>query len=198
MKAIVALLLAVSGSAYAGDEFVNVTAGFRVTKPSEWVYVTASENVENMRAVKLKDEEFHAAMLKYSTAPLVAMMKYQEPFEDVNPSFKVQIKPYGAMKGKPPKEVLEFLLPQIGRVFKDFVIAQAPAEVLVSGIASAYAKVEYTMEIPDGRTFPTTSEMWIVPHGEYFFMIGAGTRQDEKTGTRAEIREILDSVKVEG
>jgi hypothetical protein len=36
-----------------------------------------------------------------------------------------------------------------------------------------------------------------VPHGDYFFLLGAGTRQDETTGTRAEIRAIVDSVKIE-
>jgi hypothetical protein len=41
------------------------------------------------------------------------------------------------------------------------------------------------------------SELWIVPRGDYFFMIGAGTRQDEKTGTRKEIQEILKTVKID-
>src|SRR5262245_4472570 len=30
-------------------------------------------------------------MLKYATAPLVAIMKYFEPYDDLNPSFKVNI-----------------------------------------------------------------------------------------------------------
>jgi hypothetical protein len=57
--------------------------------------------------------------------------------------------------------------------------------------------MNYTMEIPDGRSFQTTSELWIVPRGDYFFMIGAGTRQDEKTGSREEIQDILASLKIE-
>jgi hypothetical protein len=57
-------------------------------------------------------------------------------------------------------------------------------------------RINYSLQIPDGRSFPTTSEMWIVPKGNYFYMIGAGTRQDEKTGSRREIRQILDSVKI--
>ena len=56
-------------------------------------------------------------------------------------------------------------------------------------------KIHYSLQVPDGRTFPTTSEMWIVPKGDYFFMIGAGTRQDEKTGSRREIQQIVDSIK---
>jgi len=45
--------------------------------------------------------------------------------------------------------------------------------------------------------FPTASELWIVPRGDYFFLIGAGTRQDEKTGGRDEIRSILGTVRIE-
>lgn len=136
-------------------------------------------------------------MQKYATAPLVAMTKFPEPFEDVNPSFKVNLKPYGGLKGKSPQEIISLVVPQFQKVFKDFVLVQPPTEVVVSNIKSAYARMNYTMEIPDGRTFPITSELWIVPRGDYFFLIGAGTRQDEKTGSREEIQSILKTVKIE-
>lgn len=79
-------------------------------------------------------------------------------------------------------------------IVKDVVLVQAPTEVMVAGVASGHARIHYTMELADGRSFPTASELWIVPRGDYFFMIGAGTRQDEKTGTRAEIQGILNSI----
>jgi hypothetical protein len=179
------------------DVFQSPTAGFQLTKPAEWTYMTAAQNLENIKAMKLSDEEFHAAMQKYATAPLVAITKYPEPYDDVNPSFKVNIKPYGGLKGKTPQELINLVVPQFQRTFKDFVLVQPPTETVVSGLTSAYARMNYTMELPDGRTFPTTSELWIVPRGDYFFMIGAGTRQDEKTGTREEIRAILETVKIE-
>jgi len=179
------------------NAFNNPTAGLQLTKPAEWSYVTAAQNMDNIKAMKLSDEEFHAAMQKYATAPLVAMMKFPEPFEDVNPSFKVNLKPYGGLKGKPPQEIINLVVPQFQKTFKDFVLVQPPTEVVVSGIKSAYARMNYTMEIPDGRTFPTTSELWIVPRGDYFFMIGAGTRQDGKTGSREEIQSILKTVQIE-
>lgn len=194
----VALLLwavvCISGDA---DVFKNPTVGFQITKPADWNYITAVRNMENIKSMKLTDEEFQAAMQKYATAPLVAIAKYPEPYDDVNPSFKVNIKPYGDLKGIGPKEIIRLVLPQLQNAFKDFELVQLPTEVSVSGITSAYARMNYTMEISNGRTFPTTSELWIVPHGDYFFMIGAGTRQDEKTGNRDEIQEILRTVKIE-
>lgn len=194
-----ALFILGAGLAAAADPnvFNNSTAGFQMTKPEEWSYITAAQNMDNIKAVKLSDETLHAALQKYATAPLVAMTKFPEPFDDVNPSFKVSLKPYGGLKGKLPQEIISLMVPQFQNLFKDFVLVQPPSEVAVSGIKSAYVRMNYTMEIPDGRTFPTTSELWIVPRGDYFFMIGAGTRQDEKTGSREEIQSILNTVKID-
>jgi hypothetical protein len=179
------------------EVFSNPTAGLQMSKPDDWHYVTAAQNLANIKALKLSDEEFHAAMQNYATAPLVAITKYKEPFEDVNPSFKINIKPYGQLKGRKPGDLITMLIPQFERAFKSFQVVQAPTDVVVSGIPSAYARMNYVMETPDGVFFPITSELWIVPRGDYFFMLGAGTRQDEKTGTRKEIESILDSVKIE-
>lgn len=188
-----------AGQAAAGEPevFNNPTAGLKLTKPASWHYVSAAQNLENIKAMKLSDEEFHAAMKKYAAAPLVAMTKHPEPFDDVNPSLKINIKPFGGLKGRPPQDVVNLIVPQFQKVFKDFELVQPPMEVEVSGIKSAYARMNYTMEIPDGRTFPITSELWIVPRGDYFFMIGAGTRQDERTGSREEIQGILRELKIE-
>lgn len=192
------LILSVGSSRAAEpDIFHNPTAGLWITKPAQWNYVTASQNMDNLKATKLSDEEFHAAMQKFATVPLVVMSKFPESFDDVNPSFKVNLKPYGGLKGKTPEEMISLVVPQFQKVFKDFALVQPPTEVLVSNIKSGYARMNFTMEAPDGRTFPTTSELWIVPHGSYFFMIGAGTRQDEKTGSREEIQGILKSVRIE-
>ena len=47
----------------------------------------------------------------------------------------------------------------------------------------------------EGQAFPACSEMWILPRGDFFFLIGAGSREDERTGTREEIRGILATLK---
>ena len=166
-----------AGTAAADDDtFRSVTVGFEVTKPASWQFATAQQNLENLKNTKLNDEEFHQMMLKYSTAPLVAMTKYQEPFDDVNPSFKVQVKPFGQLKGTDPKQVLTMVSGQMKKVFKDFTITQPPTDVVVAGIKSAYMRLNYSLQVVGGGMFPTTYEMWIVPKGDYFFMMGAGTR----------------------
>lgn len=198
IKLIFLVIFLLTGIAYADENiFKSITVGFEVTKPKGWSFVTAQENLDNLKRTKLSDDEFHQLILKYATAPLVAMMKYPEPYDDLNPSLKVNIKPFGQLKGRDGKEVISLILPQFQKVFKDFQLVQAPIDVKVAGLKAAYVRINYSLQIPDGRTFPTTSELWIVPRGDYFFMIGAGTRQDEKTGSRKEIEQIMKSIKIE-
>jgi len=89
-----------------------------------------------------------------------------------------------------------YILPQFQKMFQDFNLVQAPTDTTVGKLPAAYMRINYSLAIPDGRTFPTASELWIVPRGDYFFMIGAGTRQDGKTGSREEITKILSSVEL--
>lgn len=198
IKLFLLLSFLLTGTAYANENtFKSITVGFEITKPKEWSFVTAQQNLDNIKRTKLSNEEFKELMLKYATAPLVAMTKYPEPYDDLNPGFKVNIKPFGQIKERDGKEVISLILPQLQKMFKDFQITQPPVDTQVAGFKAGYVRINYSLQIPDGRTFPTTSELWVVPRGDYFFMIGAGTRQDEKTGRRKEIEQIMKSIKIE-
>lgn len=199
MKIIQAVVLYfISSVAFAQDNniFESVTLEFKLTKPAEWQFATAAENLENLKKVQLSSEELRQYMLKYATAPLVVITKYPEPFDDLNPSFKVNIKPLGQLKGADPKKILELILPQFQKIFQDFNLIQPPSDTTVGRLPAAYMRINYSLTAEDGRTFPTASELWIVPRGDYFFMIGAGTRQDEKTGSRDEIAKIMSSIEL--
>lgn len=198
-KRVLLLALLVPAAALAADDantFSSVTFGFEITKPADWHFMTAEEHYENLRRTDLKDEEFQELMIKYSTAPLVAMTKYREPYEDLNPSIKINVKPYGQFRGMDAKDILAIIVPQLESLFEDFEIVQGPADGRVAGIKSGYVRMHYSLSAPDGTVYPTASELWVVPNGDYFFMIGVGTRQDEKTGKRKEIRKILKTIKI--
>jgi hypothetical protein len=98
------------------------------------------------------------------------------------------------LKGTEPVKIIGTVLPQLQRAFEDFTIVQQPMEVMVGGLRAGYTRVHYTLQTSDGQSFPTASELWIVPRGDFFFMLGAGTRQDEKTGSRADISKILATI----
>ncbi|HMA73939.1 MAG TPA: hypothetical protein VKP67_21020 [Xanthobacteraceae bacterium] len=193
----IACLLATSVSAAEWlARFDSPIAGFHVVKPAGWSFLTAEQNIAAVKGLQFSDKELQEAWEKYTTAPLVAMAKYPEPFADVNPSFKVNIKPFGLFKGKDAKEIAAAILSVLQRALKDIEVVQPASDVTVSGLKGAYMRLNYTAQM-EGRQVAGTSELWIVPRGDYFFMMGAGTRPDEKTGTRAEIQKIVATVRID-
>jgi len=179
------------------NEFQSQGVGLSVTKPNDWNFVSAEKNLENLKQIQLDDEEFHELMLRHSTVPLVTIAKHREPYDDLNPSLKITVRPLGGLPGDQPIQILELILPQMRSMFADFEVIQGPMELDVAGHQASYAKFHYLLETQDGNSFPTCSELWLVPRGNFFFLIGAGTRQDEKTGSRDEIQSILSSLKIE-
>jgi hypothetical protein len=67
----------------------------------------------------------------------------------------------------------------------------------LAGLKSAHVSLDYNLRLDGGRILPTRLELWIVPRGKIFFVIGTGTRQDERTGKRAEIQKIIESIKID-
>jgi len=190
------LLMVTSGFAEEG-KYSNPTLGFSVIKPADWTFITADENLDNIARSEFKDEATKEMLMKYATAPLVAMTKYKEPYDDVNPSFKLNIKPLNNFDASNPKAILEVVVAPMSKMFQDFEILQGPENTTINGRNAGYVRINYSMKVPDGRTFPICSELWIIPRKNFFFMVGAGTRQDEKTGTREEIKGILNGLIIE-
>ena len=50
-------------SAEEPNVFSNSTAGIRMTKPADWHYVTAAQNLDNIKALKLSDAEIYRGAL---------------------------------------------------------------------------------------------------------------------------------------
>lgn len=180
------------------NKFYSETVGFEITKPSDWHFLTVQDNIDNLKRVDFRDPEFKELIVKYSTRPLVVMTKYAEPFNDLNPSIKVVFKPFGSLQDKGALGVLEFMLSQLYKVdvFNDLKVVQKPTKINISGIEGAYMRINYNF-IVDKSIFPVISEMRIIPQGNYYFMVGFGVRQDEKTGTIQEVLDIISSIIVQ-
>lgn len=176
------------------DRFRNPTAQFELRKPTDWVYLSAEQNTANLKAVGISDADLREAMVKHATVPMVVLAKHPEPFNDLNPSFKVNMRPLGQFAGQPPAAILTALLPALTRAFADATLVQAPLATKVGGLDAAYLRIDYMLRAGDAE-YPTTSELWVVPRGDFFFLIGAGSRRDEATGSRREIAEILESIR---
>jgi hypothetical protein len=181
------------GQAIAGETIRNEAFGFEVTLPDGWVQSTAAQYYENISRIQADDPEFQDALMKHANTPLVMAMKYPEPFEDVNPSFKINARPYGPLSDKDGVAIIEVILPTLQSAFTDMAITSPPTKVTVGGRAAGHVAIKYSMKTPVGE-LPTASELWIIPDVHYFYIIGIGFRQDESTGARAEAAQPVETL----
>ena len=179
-----------------GETVQIPTLGLSVFRPADWVTITADENARNIRSVQMDDPEFQELLARYANAPVFAIAKYPEPYADLNPSLKINVRPLGGFAKFAPEDILTAAIPTFTRAFNDVKVVEGPRPAQLSGRKAAYAKLSYTLR-SNKLAVPTISEIWIVPKGSIFFMIGAGTRTDEKNGSRAEIRQIMDRLRIE-
>jgi hypothetical protein len=179
----------------AGQTISIPTLGLSVVRPAGWSTVTAEQNSRNLRSVQMDDRKLQELAARYATVPVVALAKYPEPYDDLNPSFKINVRPIGGFAGHAPEDILLAATPTLQRMFGEVRFEEAPRRTTIDGRSAAYARLSYTLRA-GGKAFPTISEIWVVPSGPVFFMIGTGTRADERNGTRAEARAIVDSIRL--
>lgn len=170
--------------------------GLSIVRPATWVTITADQNTRNLRSVQMDDPEFQALAARYANSPVVAMAKYPEPYADLNPSLKMNVRPVGGFAGRPPEEIVAAALPTFRRGFEDMKILDGPRRTTLAGRPAGFVRIAYTLRT-GANAFPASSEVWIVPKGPVFLLIGAGTRADESNGSRSEIRSIIDSLRLD-
>ncbi|MFS0738158.1 hypothetical protein ABC347_14005 [Sphingomonas sp. 1P06PA] len=190
------VLIAAAAAANAAPvEFSNPTAGVRVTMPDGWVAVTAEQNRETLSRAEIRDMDFAAAVARYATVPMFAFARYPEPFDDLNPSFKINLRPAGAFVGRSGVQIIEAMVPGLEKAFGAMPVIP-PHATTVSGLPAGHVRIDYEL-VADGRNFPVSSDLWVVPHGSHFFIIGTGIRQDERTGSRADVERIVASLRID-
>jgi hypothetical protein len=189
------LVVALGAPALAQDQYSNTPFGFSARKPVDWHYLTAEQFQENVKARDFSDPKIKELVARHTQKPFFAVTKYKEPYPDLNPSVSVNVREAGDLKGVPPVQSLQAFSAAFARVFKDFSIAEGPLATKVSGHPAAYMRMNSTFEAA-GQAWRATSEMWLVPRGDVLFLISASTREDQKNGTRKEVRGIIGTINI--
>lgn len=185
------------GYAAEPDTFRNPCAGISITKPADWYYMGIDKNYEYLKNSIMKDEELKKLSLKMADVPMIIIMKYPEPYNNLNPTLKIDVKPTGDYKGTNPKKILSAMTASMGDFFDGFKIIKGPVESKIDGMNGAYIRFNTIMKMEGGQSYPSCSEIWVIPRGAHMFMFSANTRQDEKNCKRDEIRKIIDTIKID-
>ena len=196
-KRIAALVFGFLLAASAQAETIrNPVIGLSIEKPDEWHVLTADANAKNLEKVDFGSPEFQAAIRRYASVPLIAFTRYLEPYPDLNASVKLNTRPVGSFVGKSGQEILQAVLPSLQAVMSEVKIITAPETTRLAGKPAGHMALSYTLK-SGSASYPAIAEMWVVPRGAYFILIGAGYRPDEKTGDRKTVSNIISLIKLD-
>lgn len=175
------------------NKYTNSTLGLSIVKPEDWHFLSIEASQNSLNNVRLKDKQIQEYMRKYSSKPIVVITKYPESYSDVNPSLKINIKPFGRLP-RDPHKIMEIIIPTWKRAFRDFEIIQEVEDTMLGGLPATHVQIHYSLENNSGEIRSIRSDLWIAMRGDYFFLVGSGLKQDESNGSYQEIKQILDSL----
>ena len=182
-----------STSVLAQDRVENSNAGISLERPQSWQSATAAQIQANRERVRLSDSEFQQAMVARSALPIIALMKYPEPYEGLNPSVQITLRQ--ALKGT-PTQLLTGAVATMRRGFADLSIVQPVAATTVSGLPAASVRVTYTLRTTT-QSMPVLSRLWLVPRGSLMFLIGMSGAQSGPDVSEAEFAKVLQSIQID-
>jgi hypothetical protein len=175
--------------------FHHPGAGFSLTKPMDWNYLSPEMVKTTSKSTKWNDVELGKMIKENPNAPLVVITRYQEPYPTLNPSVAVTMVNL-PVEGMPPKDILNMSTEVLKRAYPDLTYVDKVQDANVDGINGAYTKIKYTMAAGNQK-FPTLTRMWLVPRGKIMFTVGMSGPQEGPDVSDDTFQKILSSIKIE-
>jgi hypothetical protein len=177
------------------NTFISQTAGIKITKPAHWNFIGLEAIKENREKVKLQDKKMDEGVKK-ANAPLVAIMKYKEPYDDINPSFQVLVRPLGTLAGKTAAEIWSIMIPGLQKAYKDFKVLKKPHDIEIDGKKASEIEISYAVETQDGRQFKSQSRMIMWLKENHMYQFGMSFPQKASHADLSELDGIVKSIKL--
>lgn len=183
----------------AEDRFYSEVAGFGLVKPSAWRFATIEMEEANRSRVSLGNGNLDELVRRNASAPLVVVLKHSEPYDKLNPSVKVGIRPLGQLATSSPRRIAEVVVAGMAQSVPSFSLEGEIEDTVVSGLPAAAfrARLTVTATASDQQTdYPVLSRTWLVPRGNYLFMIGMGGPPTGEDVSESEFATILESIEI--
>lgn len=190
---VIVFAAATATATMAAETYQNAVFGVQVTKPDSWQVMNGtSDGVTRLE----RDKALLAQAIKlHLNGPLVELAKYREPFADVSPSFDLAIADIGENRALTGSAILNKYDAQFSSGFVNLVVEQAARDVVVGERPAGYMRFRHLADVEKVGRVEVATEFWAIPRGDFFILIVASTRADEKTGARAEIDRIIQTVR---
>lgn len=177
------------------DAFRSDAARIELRKPAGWHFQTLESAFANRAAVKMNDEEFQKAVAQMASAPLVVATRHVEPYDSLNPSFQVIVRPLGTLEGRSGVEILRVVEPALRANFADFATVDSIRATSVAGQPAARMTIRYTLRTQDDREYPTRATLVMVPRGKVLYQLGFSGPPTGPDAIASEVDSVLASVR---
>lgn len=176
--------------------FTSTLLGIELQYPNNWNLLSTDDFYEQLENIKTENKYFNENVAKLANKPLLALSRYELDYDDLNPTFKISIKPYGAIKQNALGEILVFIFEQFKSIFKNFRVRIPPKLVQLDNKEAYYGKVYYSIKSTLDIEFHVCSEIWLIHKGFYFIMIAAATNHNGEKHIKDDINKIIKSLKI--
>ena len=189
------LLVALAAPKSDPDLFRSEIARLEMRKPHGWHFQTLETVLTNRANVKLKDGEFERLVRERAATPLVVATKHEEPYDSLNATLQVLVRPAGPFEGLPAEEILGSVLPVLQTQFTNYSELSPVRSTKVGGQPAARVTIAYTLKTQDEREFPTRATLVMIPRGKVLYQLGISGPSTGPDVPGAEVDSVLASVR---
>lgn len=162
-----------SESSASDNEFYSEMAGFRITKPDNWVFGTIEQEEANRERVSTGNEQTDEAV-RQARVPLVVIMRHPEPIDEPNPSLKVLFRELPKGKSQTPEKLAQIVAAGMKQMIPSFELDGEITDAVVGGLPAAHFRSKFTVQVGNGgESYPVRSRTWMVPREGHLFVIAA-------------------------
>ena len=178
----------------APEIFTDSTFGLSIQKPADWRSIPVQANAVDRQKVMANNPDLVGAIQKDAAAPLYAFTRTWEPDRRIAATVKIGVRSADSFEGMSGEKVLDAILVSL-RDQMHVTVVTAPEVVSLAGQQTGHFAITYALKDSEGPVY-IASEMWVIPRGKYFVVLGATYPPADRERDHPEVMKIVDSLRL--
>ena len=177
LLACLGLALSLAAPAIA-KTYSNELFGITIERPDNWHTISVAEASANAREkVEIDTPEFDSAVGEFQNAALFVFMKYPITHPGIIPTLKLTVHSAQGLDGASDVQIVGLMTREMGAMFQDFEVVEAPTEVTIGTTKAARFTVRFGLPA-HGKVYRITSRAWVIKRGRYFINLATSFEKD--------------------
>jgi hypothetical protein len=170
--------------------------GFTLIRPAGWHFAPSSWQREQLARLDFGSDEFNQLIRTRASEPLVTITKYPDTQDSVNPTIKVIYRPLKGAARSSAVAVATAVVEEMKSAFEWFEPDGPIQQDTVGGLVAGRFQFRFTIEMQDGRFFDIVNRSWVVPRGDFIFLIGMSAPAEGPDVSTAEFDQAFSSIQI--